>query len=104
MNEEHRLQPPGSKGDAVRSALVVGFAAIIGSLIPLVPFIFIPVGLSSILSVLIAALTLFIFGAYKAKVTVGSPGKSGLQMAVIGTLSALVGYGVGVLFQVPVTP
>lgn len=104
MNEEHRLQPPGTRGDAIRSALVVGLAAVVGSLIPLAPFIFIPVGVSSILSVLIAALTLFIFGAYKARVTVGSPGKSGLQMAVIGTVSALVGYGVGLLFQVPVTP
>jgi VIT1/CCC1 family predicted Fe2+/Mn2+ transporter len=34
---------------------------------------------------------------------VGNPGKSGLEMAVIGTLSALVGYVVGALFKVPPT-
>jgi len=101
MSEEHQLQPPERQGGAVRSALVVGFAAIVGSLIPLVPFVFMPVGASMIVSILIAALTLFAAGVYKARVTVGHPGKSGLEMAVIGTLSALVGYGVGVLFQVP---
>ena len=46
-------------------------------------------------------LVLFGFGAYKAQVTVGHPGKSGLELALIGTISALIGYGVGVLFQVP---
>lgn len=30
--------------------------------------------------------------------------RSGLQMAVIGIVSALAGYVVGALFQVPVTP
>ena len=102
MSEEHRLQPPGGQGSAIKSALVVGGAAIIGSLIPLVPFIFIPVGASSVISIIISALTLFVFGAYKAKVTVGNPGKSGLQMTIIGTLSALVGYAVGLMFKVPV--
>ena len=101
MSEEHQLQPPGRQGDAIKSALVVGFSAIVGSLIPLAPFIFIPVGVSMVISVVIAALTLFIVGVYKARVTVGHPGRSGMQMAVIGTLSAMVGYVVGLWFKVP---
>lgn len=104
MSEEHRLQPPQQRGSAVRSALVVGFSAIVGSLIPLIPFLFMPVGISIPISIVIAALTLFAFGIYKAKVTVGNPAKSGLEMAVIGTVSALVGYGVGLLFKAPVVP
>ena len=36
--------------------------------------------------------------------TVGNPGRSGLEMAVIGTLSALAGYAVGVLLKVPSVP
>lgn len=104
MSEEHQLQPPERQGGAIKSALVVGGAAIVGSLIPLVPFALLPVGVSMIVSIIISALTLFAVGAYKAKVTVGSPGKSGLEMAVIGTLSALVGYAVGLWFKVPVVP
>lgn len=100
MAEEHQLTP-STRGDAARSALVVGIAAIIGSLIPLVPFLFLPVGISIGLSLAISALTLFLVGVYKARITVGHPGKSGLEMAAIGTVSALVGYLVGIILKVP---
>ncbi len=104
MSEEHQLTRPDLQGGAVKSALVVGLAAIVGSLIPLAPFFVIPVGMSMVVSIIVAALTLFVVGAYKARLTVGNPGKSGLEMAIIGTLSALVGYAVGLLFKVPVVP
>jgi predicted membrane protein (TIGR00267 family) len=103
MSEEHRLIPTDRR-QAAKSALVVGFSAVVGSLIPLLPFMFLPVGHSMWVSVVITALVLFGVGAYKARTTVGHPGKSGLEMALIGTLSALVGYAVGVLLKVPVTP
>ena len=100
MSEEHQLNPVDRRG-AWKPALVVGISAIIGSLIPLLPFVFLPIGMSMWVSVLITALVLFVVGVYKARVTVGNPGKSGLEMAVIGTLSALVGYAVGALLKVP---
>jgi len=103
MAEEHQLIPVDRK-QALRSALIVGIAAIIGSLIPLVPFFFLPVNVAMVTSVLVAALVLFVVGAYKAHIYVGNPGKSGLEMAVIGTLSALVGYGVGLILRIPSTP
>jgi VIT1/CCC1 family predicted Fe2+/Mn2+ transporter len=46
---------------------------------------------------------LFAVGFYKARTTVGHPGKSGLEMVVIGIVSALVGYLVGLLLKVPPT-
>ena len=103
MAEEHQLTPTDRK-QAWKVALVVGLSAIIGSLIPLVPFIVLPVGMSMWVSVAITALVLFVVGAYKARVTVGYPAKSGLEMAIIGTASALVGYAVGMLLKIPTTP
>ena len=79
----------------------MGFSALIGSLIPLFPFFFWAVSWSIWFSIVIAALTLFVIGVYKARVTVGKPFRSGLQMAVIGTLSAMAGYVVGLIFKVP---
>jgi predicted membrane protein (TIGR00267 family) len=102
MSEEHQISPTDRK-QAIRSALVVGLAAIIGSLIPLAPFALLPVAHSMWVAVAITALVLFGVGAYKARTMVGHPGKSGLEMAVIGTLSALVGYAVGALFKIPPT-
>ncbi|HLE16067.1 MAG TPA: VIT1/CCC1 transporter family protein [Anaerolineales bacterium] len=103
MSEEHRLIPSNRKA-ALRSAIIVGVAAIIGSLIPLVPFMFLTVKTGIWVSILVSALVLFIVGAYKARLTVGHQGKSGLEMALIGTVSALVGYAVGTLLKLPVTP
>ena len=103
MSEEHQLNPTDRR-QALKTALVVGFSAVIGSVIPLLPFIFLPVDPSMMVAVIITALVLFCVGAYKARTTVGHPGKSGLEMAAIGTLSALVGYAVGVLFKIPPTP
>lgn len=103
MSEEHQISPTDRR-QAVKSALVVGFSAIIGSLIPLAPFVFLPVVQSMWAAVTVTALVLFGVGVYKARTMVGSPGKSGLEMAVIGTLSALVGFAVGAIFKVPPSP
>jgi VIT1/CCC1 family predicted Fe2+/Mn2+ transporter len=103
MAEEHQLTPV-DRSSAWKAALIVGFSAIIGSLIPLAPFLFLPVVPSMILSVVITAGVLFGVGVYKAKVMIGSPVKSGLELALIGTLSALAGYAIGVLLKVPSTP
>jgi VIT1/CCC1 family predicted Fe2+/Mn2+ transporter len=103
MSEEFQLTPP-EKSKAFNSALLVGFSALAGSFIPLFPFFFWTVKLSIPISIIIAALTLFVVGVYKARVTVGKPLRSGMEMAIIGTLSALAGYVVGWLFKVPPTP
>jgi VIT1/CCC1 family predicted Fe2+/Mn2+ transporter len=103
MSEEHRLTPIDRR-EGVKVAFIVGFSAIVGSLIPLAPFAFLPVNISMWVSVLITALVLFGVGAIKAQLTIGSPTKSGFEMAVIGTLSALVGYGVGMFLKIPTTP
>src|SRR5215510_2521633 len=59
MSEEFQMSPP-EKSQALRSALIVGFSALIGSFIPLFPFFFWTVSLSIGLSIFTAALTLFI--------------------------------------------
>ncbi len=103
MAEEFQMSPP-EKFKAFNSAMLVGFSALIGSLIPLFPFFFWTVSLSIWLSICIAALTLFIVGVYKARVTIGKPLRSGIEMAIIGTVSALAGYVVGWFFKVPTVP
>ena len=103
MRNELKLAPIENT-NALRIALVVGFSAIVGSVIPLVPFLVLPLATAVPISLTISALALFGVGAYKARITVGHPARSGLQMAVIGIVSALAGYAIGALFQAPVTP
>lgn len=90
---------PVEKGQARKSAFVVGTAAIIGSLIPLAPFLATgnDVLLGIVWSLVVSALTLFVIGWYKAKITIGRPSRSGIQMTVIGIVSAIAGFGIAYL-------
>ncbi len=99
MTEEHRLLDV-DRSRSLRSAAVVGLSSLVGSLLPLVPIVLLPLPLAGWMAVLFAAGTLFGLGAYKARVTAGSPLRSGASLAAIGTVSAAVGYGVGRLLGV----
>jgi len=85
---------PVEKAQARRSALIVGAAAIFGSVIPLLPFLVFPADilLGMAASLIVAAVALFLIGWYKAKTTVGRPARSGLEMLVIGILAAVAGF------------
>src|SRR3989441_9005016 len=104
MRDELHLAPVSEKGVALR-AFIVGFSALIGSLIPLVPFLLVPVfgisiTLATVISLPLCAAVLFGVGAYKALTLVGDWRISGLQMLVIGMVSAAAGYGIGRLLHV----
>lgn len=106
MKFELGLQPVETK-NALVSGAVVGTAAVIGSLIPLLPFFFlnpldITISQGIWVSLVISAIALFVVGAYKARTTIGDWKRSGVEIAVIGIVSALIGYIVGLFFKAPV--
>ena len=94
MAEELKVSPV-EEGSLVKSAGIVGIAAIIGSLVPVVPFFGLPVWVAIWGSIMLAGASLFVVGAYKARVTVGNWWKSGLQLLTIGLVTALIGYAIG---------
>jgi len=100
MAHELELQPVDNNG-LLKTALLVGFSAVIGSLIPLFPFFFLPPAQGMVVALVLSALALFMVGFFKARITVGVPARSGLQMMVIGIASALAGYLIGALFGAP---
>ncbi|MBI4168226.1 MAG: VIT1/CCC1 transporter family protein [Candidatus Aenigmarchaeota archaeon] len=96
MSEELGLTESKSK-KPVMEGFVVGVSAIIGSLIPLAPFFFLPVANAIMYGVVVSAASLFIFGAVKSRITVGNWFKSGLELAAVGIIAAILGYLIGVL-------
>ena len=78
-------------------AMVVGISAFIGSLMPVLPFIFFPINSAVWVTLAFSTVLLFGIGVYKAVTTVGNPLRSGLEMAFIGMAAASAGYGVGAL-------
>jgi vacuolar iron transporter family protein len=99
LMEEHKVVPVDRKL-ALRSAFTVFVAALVGSFIPLIPFIFLPVRVGIGVSLGVSAIALYWVGSYKARNYVGHPVKSGLEMMAIGIVSALVGYGIGLIFKI----
>jgi len=97
MRDELDLSPVEEKRP-LAAAVIVGISATIGSFVPLWPFFFLSVQNGIYTSLIVSAIALFLVGVVKAKLTIGNWGKSGLQMAVIGMVSALAGYGIGFLF------
>jgi len=79
----------------IRDAFVVGISAIVGSLIPLVPFFFISVQQAFWATLGFSTLVLFVSGAVKAKYTGTNPFKSAVEMAVVGMTAAIAGYLIG---------
>jgi len=84
----------------VKSAVMVGSAAMFGSFIPLTPFFFLDVKTAVVLSLAVSAFALFVTGAIEGKITVGHWAKKGLQLAVIGMVAALIGFAVGKILGV----
>src|SRR5262249_44150273 len=97
MNETLGLAP-ADDASVRRSALIVGAATIVGSLIPLVPFFLMPRAASIWSSIAVSAVALFFVGAYEAKTSIGDWRTKGLQMTVIGLSAAAVGYLAGKIF------
>ncbi len=96
MAHELDLQPV-EKDEPMRGFVIVGLSAVIGSIVPLIPFFFITNNIVSgtIASVIISGAVLFAIGAYEAKKTVGSLWRSGVQMAIIGLVAGFAGYLIG---------
>ncbi len=86
--------------DAVVNSVIVFLSALVGALVPLLPFFFFSLKASIVLSIILSAITLFGFGYYKAKTTVGKPLYSGLELLAIGFTAAILGYGAGWVFGV----
>ena len=80
-----------------RSAVLVGWATVLGHFVPLIPFFFVGVSLidAAIVATILSGVMLFAIGLYEARVTAGSLWRSGVRLTVIGLASGLAGLLIG---------
>jgi predicted membrane protein (TIGR00267 family) len=98
MDEELHLQPVQTP-DIMRSSVVITIATLIGHLIPLLPFVWLPRTSALITAITLSALVLFGVGAYSSVTLVGDWRKNGLKMVLIGLGAAVIGFLIGRLFH-----
>lgn len=85
---------------ALQSAMTIAFSYIVGGLVPLVPYMLIPIATRAVVaSVVITILALTIFGFAKGHFTGTQPFKSAVQTAFIGAIASAAAYSIAKLFQ-----
>lgn len=94
MEEHLHLYAPDAISP-LRSALIVGTSATVGSLIPLLPFFFAGGTTAIMWSAITSVIILFCAGALSAKITIGNWKARGFEMALIGSIAAIAGSGIG---------
>ncbi len=83
----------------VKEAFSASAATAAGGIIPVIPFLFFTGTLAIILSLIISTAAHFLVGVLKTIVTGRSWWRSGLEMTLVGLLTASIAYGVGVLLS-----
>jgi vacuolar iron transporter family protein len=100
MAEELKLSPVDDQAPR-REAVIVGLSALFGSLVPVAPYLLLPLRAATIAGLLFSALTLFAAGAWQARLTVGHWARRGLELLLIGLGSAAAGWVVGRALRLP---
>jgi len=90
-NELHDID----KANPVKNAVLMYLANTAGGAIPVLPYFFLPVREAMPISVAMAITTLFVVGAEKGKLTRTNPLRSGLEMALVSTAAASLGFLIG---------
>ena len=96
MEQELRIFP--SDITPLNIAAVVGISAFVGSIMPIIPLLFFPIGTAIWVTLVFSTVLLFGIGIYKAHATIGNPLRSGIELAFIGMAAAFAGYAVGANF------
>ena len=90
---------PSSRSYSIKGGLYMFGSYIAGGLLPLLSYIFLPVGQAVPASITITLLGLFALGAGTTKYTKQPLIKSGFRMMVIGGVALFVGLIVGLIFK-----
>ena len=85
----------------IKAALVVGISTAIGSSVPLLPFVVLPVADAAIVALGLGALVLGIAGFVRADLTGGARLRAAVEMVGIGLVSAFAGFLIGQALRAP---
>ncbi len=99
MEEELKLQNP--QETPLQSAVIVTIAALIGAVFPIIPYFFMSVAQANLFTVPFSLVILFIAGAAKGRYTKVEWWRSGLELSLIGTGAAVIGFLIGSWLSIP---
>src|SRR5919197_1393134 len=77
---------------ALAGALVMGASFGLASLVPILPYLFLPVSSAIPASLVLCAVVVFAIGAIKTRWTQRNPIQSGLEVVVLAAFAGIAGY------------
>lgn len=83
----------------VKGALVMALSFILGGVLPLAPFVFLPLQWALFVAVLMTGAALFGVGMFKGRLAGQSLGRSGLEFFAIALIATGLGYAVGLALE-----
>lgn len=86
---------PTQMEEPLGNALVMGTAYVAGGLVPVLPYLFLPVAAALPISIGGTTVMLFLFGGLKGRLVKQSWWRSGLEMLLVAGVAALAGFFVG---------
>ena len=86
---------PDDTTNPLKDALTMGIAFILGAIVPIMPHFFMEGGPAITISIAAALTGLFILGVGKGRLVQRSPFLQGMEILIIGAISAAVGFGLG---------
>ncbi len=87
---------PNSHDSPLKDAFYIGISYLIAAFIPILPYFFWDVSVSVVISIVLTLISLFTIGLIKAYFAKLNFIKSGFQVLLIGALSGIGGYVIGV--------
>ncbi|TKY60996.1 Vacuolar iron transporter 1 [Spatholobus suberectus] len=99
MKFELGLEKPDPRR-ALHSAMTIAIAYILGGVVPLLPYMFIPKAAEAVVfSVVVTLVALLIFGYAKGHFTGNRPFRSALETALIGAMASAAAFGMAKAFH-----
>ncbi len=92
VTRELGIQVDEHGGSVLRGALFMGAAFGLGALVPILPFLLLPIGMAIPTAVVATGLVLFGIGVVKSRWTHRSALSSGLEVLMLAAVAGIAGY------------
>jgi VIT1/CCC1 family predicted Fe2+/Mn2+ transporter len=77
---------------ALQGAFVMGGAFGLASLVPIFPYLLLPIGMAPVTSLVLCGVVVFVIGVVKARWTRANPLRSGLEVVALTAFAGIAGY------------
>jgi VIT1/CCC1 family predicted Fe2+/Mn2+ transporter len=95
VEKELGLTGDHAEGSPAQGAVVMGVSFGVGAVVPVIPYLVLPVGSAIAVSVALAAIVLFGIGLVKSRWTRRGALRSGIEILVLGAFAGIAGYFFG---------